>query len=232
MKKTTAYDLRPSYTFLEKLKDNNHKEWFSEHKEEYRSALEQVTLFAQALLEDMRMHDHIETGSGKKSLHRIYRDIRFSKDKTPYKSNWAGSFKRATSLLRGGYYYHLQKGNTFIAGGFFGPSAKDLRHLRDHIDQDDTLIRQVLESSEFKNYFGQLEGEAVKTAPKGFSREHPTIDLLRRKQYILRHSFTDKEANSRDFHQKMAQGFSKMRPFFDVMSELLTTDLNGVPLNV
>lgn len=186
--------------------------------------------FAEALLDEMRKHDNIATVSGKKSLFRIYRDVRFSKNKSPYKTNRSGSFKRATNELRGGYYFHIEPGNTFLAGGFFGPNAADLKHIRNHISQDDTFLREVLESKSYKSYFGVLEGDQVKTSPKGFSKDDPSIDLLRYKQFILRHKFPDKEVLQKDFAKKMSDGFQHIRPFFDVMSEILTTDLNGLSL--
>ena len=186
--------------------------------------------FADALLTEMKKHDDIETVSGKKSLHRIYRDVRFSKNKLPYKTNWSGSFRRATNALRGGYYYHLEPGNSFIAGGFWGPNPADLKHIRKHIDQDDKEVRAIIDSVETKSFFGNLVGEQVKTAPKGFAVDHPAIDLLRYKQFIFMHSYTDREVFKKDFHITMSDGFQKLRPFFNVMTEILTTDLNGISL--
>jgi uncharacterized protein (TIGR02453 family) len=129
--------------------------------------------------------------------------------------------------LRGGYYYHIEPGNTFIAGGFFGPNPSDLKLIRSHLDLDDTLLREALDSSIIKSFFGALAGEQVKTAPRGFSADHPAIDLLRYKQFMLRHHYDDTEVLQRGFSAKMAEGFQHLTPFFDVMSEMLTTDLNG-----
>ena len=106
--------------FLKKIKKNNNREWFTEHKDAYEQEREIVIEFADDLLSKIKKHDNIETVSGKKSLYRIYRDVRFSKDKTPYKTIWSGSFSRATKLLRGGYYFHIEPGNSFIGGGFWG----------------------------------------------------------------------------------------------------------------
>lgn len=222
------YTLEPVFNFIEVLGQNNNREWFALHKKEYEQVHGIMINFAESLLIEMRKHDDIETVSGKKSLYRIYRDVRFSKEKKPYKTSWSGSFKRASSTLRGGYYYHLEPGNTFLIGGFFGPNPADLKHIRNHIDQDDTLLRGVLEEKSTKSYFASLLGEQVKTAPKGFPKDHPAIDLLRYKQFMLKHEFSDKEVAGRDFHKKISDGFQQLRPFFDVMSEILTTDLNGI----
>ncbi len=222
--------LKPVFQYLDQLSKNNNREWFQANKQEYDQALNIMVEFSYKLLLEVKKFDHIETVSGKKSLFRIYRDIRFSKDKRPYKTHWSGSFKRATPALRGGYYFHLEPGNTFIAGGFFGPNPDDLRHIRNQIDLDDHPLRSVLNSAEVQSYFGAMEGDKVKTAPKGFSKDHSAIDLLRYKQFILKHSFSDQQTLTPEFHQEMASGFSKLLPFFSIMSEMLTTDLNGHPL--
>lgn len=224
------HSIKPVFKFLNSLEQNNNRNWFTQHKKEYEGAHGIMINFAESLLSEMRKQDDIETVSGKKSLYRIYRDVRFSKDKLPYKTSWSGSFKRATNTLRGGYYYRIEPGNTFLIGGFFGPNPADLKHIRSHIDQDDTLLREVISNISIKSYFGSLLGEQVKTAPKGFAKEHPAINLLRYKQFMLKHPFSDDEVLSTDFHKKMAIGFQHLRPFFDVMSEILTTDLNGIPL--
>ncbi|MGI9543458.1 MAG: DUF2461 domain-containing protein [Cyclobacteriaceae bacterium] len=226
----TSKTLKPAFDFLKRLKKNNNREWFNDHKDQYLLAHQNVIDFADDLLAKMAKHDLIETQSGKKSLFRIYRDTRFSKDKTPYKSNWAGGFKRATKKLRGGYYFHIQPGNSMIAGGFWNPNSQDIKHIREQIAQDDVPLRKVLRSKKFKDYFGELQGEQVKTAPKGFDKDHSSIDLLRYKQLILVHNFKDSEVLQKDFSAKVAQGFKNMRPFMDCMSEILTTDLNGVSL--
>lgn len=218
---------RETIDFLKELNHHNNREWFQENKYKYELAHENMVGFASLLLMEMNKHDDIETPTGKKSLHRIYRDVRFSKDKTPYKTYFSGSFSRATELLRGGYYFQVEPGNSFAGGGFWGPSKEDLQLIREHIAQDDTPIRTVINSNAFKSTFGKLEGETLKTSPKGFDSAHPAIDLLRYKSFLLRQDFTDQEVVAGDFHLKVNQAFKAMRPFFDVMSEYLTTNLNG-----
>ena len=216
--------------FLKNLKENNNKDWFDTNKSEYQKQLESMVSFADGLLEKLSIHDVIETASGKKSLHRIYRDTRFSKEKIPYKNNWSGGFSRATKERRGGYYFHIEPGNTFVAGGFFGPNAEDLKRVRDEISRDSSELRAILKSKEFKNTFGSLQGEQLKTTPKGFNADDKAIDLLRFKQFILVKKFTDKEVLAPKFTDEVNLAFKNMRPFFDYMSEVLTTDGNGNPL--
>jgi uncharacterized protein (TIGR02453 family) len=216
-----------SFEFLMQLKQNNNREWFTQNKEAYQQQLELIEGFTTGLLNMVNTHDVIETPNAKKALHRIYRDIRFSKDKTPFKTNWSGNFKRAGKHRRGGYYFHLEPGNTFIAGGFWAPDTPDLKRIRDDIAFDASPIKQIINSKEFKTTFGVLEGEQLKTAPKGYASDHEAIDLLRYKQFLVRRRFTDKEALNNDFLNQASDVFKSMRPFFDYMSDVLTANVNG-----
>ncbi|MBA2612033.1 MAG: DUF2461 domain-containing protein [Bacteroidetes bacterium] len=221
--------LKPSnLEFLKLIKKNNNRDWFNAHKERYLTELQNIELFADALLIEINKHDVIETVSGKKSLHRIYRDVRFSKDKTPYNSHWGGSFKRATKARRGSYYFHFESGNSFVAGGFWGPEPGDLKRIRDEFAYDAKSFRAILKNKNFVNTFGTLKGEQIKTTPKGFDADSEAIDLLRYKQFLLIKKFTDKEVLSPDFLKKVNSAFIHMRPFLNYMSEVLTTDVNGI----
>jgi uncharacterized protein (TIGR02453 family) len=214
--------------FLKQIKKNNNRDWFNKKKEHYLKELENIERFADALLSEMNKHDVIETPTGKKSLHRIYRDIRFSKDKTPYNTHWGGSFTRATKKRRGSYYFHFEPGNSFVSGGFWGPEPADLKRIRDEFAYDDKPFRKILKSKSFVNMFGTLKGEQIKTTPKGFDPNDPAIDLLRYKQFRLVRTFDDKEVLAPDFLKKVNETFHAMRPFLDYMSEVLTTDVNGI----
>lgn len=214
--------------FMRELKSNNAREWFVQNKEAYQTELGFVEAFADALLNNISTHDVIETPTGKKSLHRIYRDTRFSKDKTPFKTNWSGGFRRATKYRRGGYYYHFEPGNSFVLGGFWGPNPQDLKRIRDDIAFDATPLRDILSSATFIDTFGKLRGEQLKTSPKGYDPAHEAIDLLRYKQFLIIRRFSDQEVLSDNFFREACQTFRKMRPFFDYMSEVLTADVNGL----
>lgn len=216
--------------FLKLLKQNNNRDWFAINKDEFSIQQNLITVFADELLTELNSHDLIETSSGKKSLHRIYRDTRFSKDKTPYKTNWSGSFKRATAERRGGYYFHIEPNNTFIAGGFWAPNTQDIKRIRDDISFDDVTLRNILKSDSFISTFGTLQGEQLKTTPKGFDADDKAIDLLRYKQFLLVRKFTDKEVLSPSFFKEASNTFKNMCPFFDYMSDVLTTDSNGMSL--
>lgn len=219
-----------TFEFLKLIKKNNNRDWFALHKEEFTKEQQYIETFADALLKEMNLHDLIETPTGKKALHRIYRDTRFSKDKIPYKTNWSGSFRRATKQRRGGYYFHLEPGNSFIAGGFWGPSPEDLKLIRDDIAFDAAPLRKILKSKSFVSTFGELKGEQLKTTPKGFDADNEGIDLLRYKQFLVIKKFSDKEVMSETFLKEANQTFKNMRPFFDYMSEVLSSDVNGSTL--
>lgn len=221
---------KASLDFVKKLSENNQREWFNAHKDLYLKAQENIIGFADALLAEMHNHDHIETVSGKKSLHRIYRDVRFSKEKLPYNTYWGGGFSRATKQLRGGYYFHIESGNSFVAGGFWGPNADDLKRIRQDIDVNYEELQALLADKTFVKTFGKLLGEQVSSSPRGYDKGHPGIELLRYKQYLVKHHFTDDEVLSPDFVQKANEVYKKMRPFFDYMSDVLTTDANGEPI--
>ena len=209
--------------FLKDLAKNNHRTWFQDNKSKFDEAVDNVKTFIAEVKKGMEKKDHIE---GMK-LFRIYRDVRFSKDKSPYKTNFGIAFKRATAKLRGGYYLQIQPGNSFVGGGFWGPNPTDLKRIRKEFEMDDTTIRKIIKHASFKTYFGELIGDEVKTAPKGFDINHPAIDLIRKKQFIVKRQFTDKEVIDPSFSKEVVKSFEAMRPFFDYMSEVLTTDLNG-----
>ena len=216
--------------FLKDLGKNNNRDWFSAHKDRYLEAHGNVVDFADALITEMNKHDQIETQSGKKSMYRIYKDVRFAKEKIPYNQHWSGSLKRATKKLRGGYYFRIESGNSGIAGGFWGPDADDMKRIREDIAANYSDWQTLINEPVLIETFGQLEGEKVFSAPRGYAKDHPAIDLLRHKQFIWRRRFTDQEVLSSDFMYLVNDSFRKMRPFFDYMSVVLTTDANGEPL--
>ena len=218
------------FDFLNTLQKNNNREWFAEHKDEFLKEQALLEAFADDVLKQLNTQDVIETVSGKKSMYRIYRDTRFSKDKTPYKTHWSGSFKRAGKSRRGGYYFHIEPGNSFVAGGFWGPNAEDLKLIRDNLAFDASALREIIQSQSFVSNFGNLKGDQLKTTPKGFDAGHPDIDLLRYKQFILVKKYTDEQVLAQGFPELVVQTFFQMRPFLDYMTEILTTDANGMDL--
>lgn len=224
---TSGVIKKSTYNFLKRLAANNNRDWFSDHKLEYQEALRNAEEVMDALLYSMSKHDSIETPSGKKALYRIYNDVRFAKDKTPYTARFSGYLRRAKPQLRGGYYIRIKPGASRIACGFSHPDADDLKRIRLDISSNHSTWKKLLRSKSLISNYGEMKGEKVKTAPRGFERNDPALDLLRHKQFWFEHSFTDKEVLSADFVVEVNRIFKSVRPFFDYMSELLTTDVNG-----
>jgi len=219
--------VKSTLTFLSQLDKNNNRPWFQENKLQYEQSYKEMIGFAENVYNEMSTHDTLVMVTAKKSLFRIYRDVRFGKDKTPYKTHWGGFLGRAGLENRGGYYYQIGPKASFIMGGFFAPNKEDLLHIRKQISQDSTGLRKIIKSGPFKVFFTSLAGSQLKTAPRGFDKEHTDIDLLRYKQFLLRHDFTQKQVLSKNFPLTMSNAFQEMRPFFNCMSEMLTNDLNG-----
>ncbi len=218
---------KSAFDFLKDLKKNNHRDWMTENKKRYQANEKILKAFYSEIVERLSENDEIE----KTKVFRINRDIRFSKDKTPYNVHRSVSFSRAGAHRRGGYYLRLEPGNSLIAGGFFSPNPADLLRIRKEFEMDDQEIREILEAKDFKKAFGGFNTEyQVKTAPKGFSKEHSAIDLIKNKSFFVQHSFTDQEVFASDFIDKIVCHFELLRPYFDYMSDVLITDLNGVSL--
>jgi len=211
------------FNFLSDLKKNNNKEWFEEHKPEFKRHQSEVKTFLEAAKDNLNHHDEIE----KTKMFRIYRDVRFSKDKTPYKSHFAGFFSRLGAHLRGGYYIHIKPGESFLGVGFFAPNKEDLFRIRKELEMEAGEFREVINQEELKSIWGELRGDELKTAPKGFDKEHPDIDLIRKKQFMFVRNFSDKEVLSPSFLDEVDKSYKAIRPYFDLMSDILTTNLNG-----
>lgn len=214
------------FTFYKDLDKNNNREWFESHKPRFKSLELEVKDFNEIVKFGLEETDDIE----KVKMFRIYRDVRFSKNKTPYKTHFGVSFLRKKPNLRGSYYMHLAPQNSFIASGFWNPNPMDLLRIRKDLEMDAQELRDVITDFTFKKVWGELQGDVVKTSPKGFNIDHPNIDLIRHKQFLFIKRFDDKSVLSSDFQEEVIKSFSAIRPFFDLMTNVLTTDLNGVSL--
>jgi len=210
--------------FFKKLEKNNNRDWFNDHKKEFKKIESDVKKAYSELFNLLKGHDDVDQFK----MFRIYRDVRFSKNKQPYKTHFGGTFHRKKPELRGGYYLHIAPNNeSFIATGFWEPNANDLQRMRKEFEMDDNQMRSIIDDKSFKSVWGDLAGDELKTAPRDFDKDHPAIDLIRKKQYIFVKKFTDKEVLSDDFLDQANKSFKAIRPYFDYMSEVLTTNLNG-----
>ena len=216
------------FTFFKKLEKNNNRDWFNENKPEFKAIEKDVKAIYNSIFENLNTHDEID----KVKIFRIYRDVRFSKNKLPYKTHFGGSFNRIKPRLRGGYYLHIQPNNeSFIATGFWEPAKEDLLRIRKEFEMDDSEIREILADKKFNTVWGDaFIGDEVKSAPRGFAKDHKAIDLIKKKQFIFTKKYTDKEILNANFLNEVDASFKVIRPFFDYMSDVLTTDLNGQSL--
>lgn len=218
---------KSAFDFLLALRENNNRDWMQEHKKEYLANEEKLKNFYSEVEKGLNEADEI----AKVKIFRINRDLRFRKDKTPYNSHRSVSFNRGAAQRRGGYYFRLDPGNCYMAGGFFEPNKEDLFRIRKEFEIDASEIREILNEKEFKKTFGNLlQTNAVKSAPKGFDKDHENIDLIKLKSFVVKRSYTNEEVLSEDFAETLVQHYKQLRPFFDYMSSVLTTDLNGVSL--
>jgi len=213
-----------TFSFLNELQLNNNREWFENNRLRFTNIQNGIKNISSIIVEELNKHDNVESSK----IFRIYRDVRFSKNKTPYKINFGISFKRNTLSLRGGYYLHIKPNESFIACGFFKPNKADLLRVRKELEFDSDEFREIINEKSFKNNWGKIDGNPVKTAPRGFSKDDSNIDLIRMKRYLFFKKYRDDSVLSSNFIDNISRDFKSMRPFLDYMSTVLTTDLNGI----
>jgi uncharacterized protein (TIGR02453 family) len=210
------------FSFLTQLAKHNNRDWFHEHKHDYVETRKMVVDFSIEMEQRLNRTDAIELTK----LFRINRDVRFSSDKSPYKINMSGYFKRLGAERRGSYYFSIEPGNTVVGGGFYDPNKDDLYRIRKELEMDNR-IESIVSDPLFKRYFGTLLGNAVATAPRHFDKHHPHIHWIRKKQFYAFRTFSDDEVMHSSFPDEVQKTYHALRPFFNYMSEVLTTDLNG-----
>ena len=218
--------LSSSVSFFKKLKKNNNRDWFAENKPKFKELELEIKAFGEELKDRLNEFDNVD----RFKLFRIYRDIRFSKDKTPFKTHFGLTWHRTKPLYRGGYYLHISPGKNFLACGFWDPNPNDLKRIRKELEYDAKELRDIISSKEFFSVWGNLEGSELKTAPRNFDKNHPDIDLIRKKQFIFSISYSDEEVCEPQFINKLENALKMVRPFTDYMSDVLTSDENGEPL--
>ena len=211
------------FHFLKKLKTNNDRDWFNENKSHFKLIEKGIKLFGEELKNRFNEHDEIDLFK----LFRIYRDIRFSRDKTPFKTHFGLTWHRTKPMNRGGYYFHIEPNNSFLACGFWDPNPKDLYRIRREIFFDSSELKKIILKNEFLHVWGKLKGNELKTAPRNFDKSHPDISLIRKKQYIFSIKYSDQEVLNDTFIEKLNLAIKTVRPFVDYMSEILTTNENG-----
>lgn len=216
--------------FLKKLAQNNNKTWFDEHRSEYQAARKEWLNFVQQLLiELIELNPEFVHLEPHKCIYRINRDVRFGKDKTPYKKNFGAFFVPGGKMSgRAGYYLHLEPGNCFLAGGMHCPDSTFVHQIRDTIANDRGTFRQIVEAKKFKADCGEILGPKLKRPPRGYDPEHPDLKYLKLKGYIVCINIPDKAYHQADFIPQTLKYFRTMQPLIDYLNAAIYTPKNIV----
>lgn len=216
-------DLEPTLAFLGDLRENNNRTWFNDNRIRYEEASAAFQALVEYIISNLEKVVDLRGVSAKDCIFRINRDIRFSKDRSPYKSNMGAEIApggRKSGNL--GYYVHLAPHDeSLVAGGLYMPTSEQLAKFRAAVAKDAASYKRITHASAFVRYFGEVEGDRLTTAPQGYSRDHPEIDLLRLKQVMLVHHFTDKQVRARGFPAETVQVLKAMKPFNDYLNRIL-----------
>ncbi len=206
--------------FTSDLEKNNNRDWFAINKPRYESARKEFTGFIAGVMKGMQAFEpEIAHQEPKDTLFRIYRDVRFSNDKRPYKDHICAYLcADGRKSVKPGYYLHIKAGNqSFLAGGAWFPPSPELKALRQEIDYNYDELESLLRAPGFLKYFNGLEGERLKTTPKGYSADHKAIEHLRRKSFNFSHKLTDKQVLSPDFLEHTLNVIAAMKPMNDFL---------------
>jgi uncharacterized protein (TIGR02453 family) len=211
-----------TFQFLKELKKNNNKGWFEEHRATYESAKTDFSLMVEAIIKATGKFDEpIGLLKPKDCTFRINRDVRFSPNKSPYKSHMAASFsKGGKKALIAGYYFHCEPGQSFAAGGFYTPMPPELAKLRQEIDYSFDEWTKIVNNKKFKTWFSKgVQGtDSLVRPPKGYDEENPAIGFLKMKGYIVTHPFTDAELQDKKAVKEVANAFEAMKPMIDFLN--------------
>ncbi|MBK7710215.1 MAG: DUF2461 domain-containing protein [Bacteroidales bacterium] len=208
--------------FLNGLKYNNNREWFLNNQSAYKEAKNNFESFVQEIINEITVFDPILRGlEVKNCVYRINRDIRFSNDKTLYKSHLGAFIVRGGKKNGdkfGGYYFHIEPGQSMIAGGAYMPPSPWLSAIRENISDDPEQFLKIISEKNFVKYFGEIEGEKLKSAPKGYASDHPHIDLLKFKSYLVTNNVPDEDVLTPGFLKHTVNVFKAMKPLNDFLS--------------
>ena len=214
-----------TFKFLKDLKANNNREWFAANKPRYETAKAEFEEFIANLYAKIKTFDaSIGEIDPKKTIFRIYRDVRFSKNKEPYKTNFGAHIhpgeKQAVHSVAG-YYIHIEPGGkSMLAGGAYLPQGPWLKAIRQEIDFNGKEFKKIITAKSFKTFF-ELEGEKLKRPPQGYDAEHPDIELLKQKSFLAVHHPTDKLVQSADFLKHCQKTFKALYPFDQFLNRAL-----------
>lgn len=207
-------------SFLCNLKANNNREWFADNKKEFQVVKIQFDEFVSSLIHDFSAFENMAGVEVKNCVFRIYRDVRFSKDKAPYKPWFSAAFSEGgKNSPYMDYYLHIEPGGkSFIGGGMYAPEPAHLAKYRQEIDYNGDHLVALIQDPKFAANFGQYQGDALKKAPKGYSDDHPYLELLKQKQLFFWKHFTDDELLKNDFQEKVIHNAKLLKPVLDFLN--------------
>ncbi|MDX2002923.1 MAG: DUF2461 domain-containing protein [Chitinophagales bacterium] len=211
--------------FLKQLSANNHRDWFMANKKAFEAAKKDFESFIQEIINGLGTFDEgVKDLKAKECVFRIYRDVRFSKDKSPYKTNFgAGMSKGGKKMSLAGYYLHLEPGGkSFLAGGIYMPEPTLLNAVRQEIDYNTEEFVKILEDKDFKKHFGKLSDIKLKTAPKQYPKDHPYIELLKHTSFIGECQLKDEVFTCKDAVQKIVTTFKALHPLNTFLNRVAT----------
>lgn len=215
---------KSTFDFLSDLKKHNDRAWFQAHKDRFLAAKADFEALVGELIRAIAAFDKsVEHADPAKCTFRIFRDTRFGKDKSPYKTNMGAHIGIADNKFqqRAGYYLHLEPGNCFLGGGAYRPDAKWLKALRSAIAEDGKFFRRLISAPAFKKHFGQMSGETLKKAPQGYPPEHPHIDLLKHKDFLAMKPLKDADPLKPAFVKEAAAAYKALVPFERFLNDVL-----------
>jgi uncharacterized protein (TIGR02453 family) len=219
-------ELKEIYEYLKILKKNNNKDWFNANRDTYDIARSHFLDISQELINMLSSHDsQIGMLDAKKCIYRLYRDVRFSHDKTPYKTNF-GTFIVPGGKKGGlaGYYLHIEPGNSFLGGGVYHPEKDILKSIRSEIYNFPEEFIDIIDKPSFKRIFPELfQDDKLKMSPKGFDKEFEHIDLLKYKSYLAGTSISDEDILSKDLPSIIEKAFKEIKPFNDFLNKAITS---------
>ena len=215
--------MQHTFDFLKQLAAHNHKEWFEQNKKLYDASRKEHEFFVTEVLKELAERETDFAGQkAKDCMFRIFRDVRFSKDKTPYKTNFGAVFSKGGKKDAGaGYYVHLEPGKSFIGGGIWMPESVVLNKIRQEIDYNLQEFERILQEKTFKKLFGEIDGERLKKAPQGYEETNPALPYLKLKSFTVGTALSDKDAQGKNLVKRTLEVFQTMKPFIDFLNRAI-----------
>lgn len=217
-------NLQQTLQFLEDLRFNNSREWFEDNRKRYEQARKNAEAVVTEIIGLFAPVEDLGKLEAKKCFFRIYRDVRFSKDKSPYKTNFGIVIgPNGTKTVGRSYYLNIQPGESMVAGGVYDPSPEQLKAIRQAIAEKPQKLQKILKAPDFARYFGEMGGDRLKTPPKGYSADDPAIELLKHKQFLASHDFKDEDLLADDLAARFVEGCRILKPFEGYFQDVLKT---------